>query len=194
MEQLAQDTETLKKAEQERTERLDSALSGVQTILEDFNATRVKREHESLLVREQIQSFKDALPRALDEQKRATDDRLLEINAELASLKTLLAQRMSTRATSATSSSFMRRQSTPAINPSSSEPISENSIEEATSPATSEASKTVGPSNFNRASPLAGGTPKASIPAWQMAMSKNPPPPATASVTDGEKEADGSSS
>ncbi|KAL6404657.1 uncharacterized protein AUP68_11482 [Ilyonectria robusta] len=189
VEQLAQDTEDLKKAEQERTEKLDSAISELETVMTDLKAANRRREDDSQRIRDEVQSLKDAIPKALDNQKQLTDDRLKEINSELTSLKTLVSQRMAPSSTPApiSSPSFLRGTSgsvTPApatsIVATSATPATngEKSAEAASSAPTTPAVTTPVPkttgSHFNRASTagLGSSTGKASIPAWQMAMAK----------------------
>ncbi|KAF7547902.1 hypothetical protein G7Z17_g7403 [Cylindrodendrum hubeiense] len=215
VEQLAQDTEVLKKAEQERTEKLDNAISELETVMSDLKAANRRREDDSQRIRDEVQSLKDAIPKALDNQKQLTDDRLKEINGELTSLKTLVSQRM-TPSTPApvTSPSFLRGTSasvtpavsTPTVAPSATpvtngEKSADVGSSAATTPVTTPvttpaATAAAAPkSHFNRASTsgLGASTGKASIPAWQMAMAKQNDTSSTLAKAD-EPEAGGSSS
>ncbi|KAF4595788.1 peroxisomal membrane anchor protein (Pex14) [Ophiocordyceps camponoti-floridani] len=95
VEQLAQDTEELKKAEQERTKRLDSALTDLERTMADLKTANRRREDDAQRIRDDVQALKDAIPKAMSSQKDLTDGRLSEINGELGSLKALVTQRMS---------------------------------------------------------------------------------------------------
>ncbi|CAN8097955.1 unnamed protein product [Discula destructiva] len=94
VEQLAKDTETLKAAEQQRTEKLDAALSELETVISDLKSSNKRREDEAQRVRDDVVNLKSSIPKALDAQKNLADTRLQEVNAELKSLKTLITQRM----------------------------------------------------------------------------------------------------
>ncbi|PHH82939.1 hypothetical protein CDD82_4262 [Ophiocordyceps australis] len=95
VEQIVKDTEALKAAEEQRTERLDTALAELETAMADVKAANRRREDDSERIRDEIRGLKDAIPKAMDNQKEVTNGRLSEINNELASLKTLVSQRMS---------------------------------------------------------------------------------------------------
>ncbi|KAK0641140.1 peroxisomal membrane anchor protein conserved region-domain-containing protein [Cercophora newfieldiana] len=184
VDQLAKDTEALKAAERERTERLDAALGELETVISDLKSANRRRDDEAQRVRDDVQGLKDSIPRALGSQKDLTDRRLQEVNAELKSLKTLITQRMNPTATSNSVSNYLRPSSgnaTPV--PSATAGGSENAVngtgnskaasvtDEQPAPAVSSSS------SFGRSSPfasgMAAGGAKASIPAWQLAMSKN---------------------
>lgn len=175
VEQLAKDTEELKNAEKERTERLDNALSELESVMSELKSANRRREDDGQRIRDEVQSLKDAIPKALNNQKDLTDNRLREINTELTSLKTLVSQRMTNGTSSTpTSSSFLRPsngnvQSTPA----------ESSAAEPAASATTDTSAGDRPKSPARmgagkaGNTLNGSTSqKASIPAWQLAMSK----------------------
>ena len=138
-------------------------------------------------MRDDVQNLKDAIPRALDNQKDLTDTRLREVNAELKSLKTLITQRMNPSATSASVSNYLR----PAVSgtatpgsPPTPAPVEPAAVE------TKEEPKPA-PSTAARSSPFSSGMQsKASIPAWQMAAAKSAAPatpaPAATNGTDAE--------
>jgi peroxin-14 len=171
VDQLAKDTEALKTAEKERTERLDTALTELETTISELKAANKRRDDESQRVRDDVQNLKDSIPRGLNNQRDLTDTRMREVNAELKSLKTLITQRMNPTATSTSVSSFLRptassgnaTPSSPAATPAPAESASAETKDEP-KPATQ------GP----RASPFNSGMQaKASIPAWQMMASKS---------------------
>ncbi|KAF5555983.1 hypothetical protein FMEXI_1284 [Fusarium mexicanum] len=191
VEQLAKDTESLKNAEKERTEKLDAAIADLETVMTDLKAANRRREDDATRIRDEVQSLKDAIPKALENQKGLTDNRLKEINTELTSLKTLVSQRMTTPSSSTGSSNmntYMRgtagtvgasgssSAATPAA--STSTPATKTNgekatVESATTTPAAEVPKPTFPSapQLNRSSsPLANMTGKKSIPAWQMAM------------------------
>jgi len=94
VEQLAKDTEELKAAEQKRTERLDAALLDVEAVVSDLKASNRRREDDAQKIRDEINALKEAVPKAMQDQRDATDNRMREVNGELASLKTLMTQRL----------------------------------------------------------------------------------------------------
>lgn len=204
VEQLAKDTESLKTAEKERTEKLDAAIADLETVMTDLKAANRRREDDANRIRDEVQSLKDAIPKALENQKGLTDGRLREINTELTSLKTLVSQRMSSSASTPTSSTFLRgasgvgNTSTPAAPSSAPKTNGEKTAAESTTttPA-AEVPKPTFPSAplVNRSSsPLANMTGKKSIPAWQMAMANQNDTSSTQVKADEPKEAAASSS
>lgn len=94
LDQLAKDTEALKASEQARTERLDSALTGVESVIEELKTASRRREDDSRRISDEVRGLKDLIPIAMQGQKESTDARLLELNSELKSLKKLIGQRM----------------------------------------------------------------------------------------------------
>ncbi|CEI41305.1 unnamed protein product [Fusarium venenatum] len=187
VEQLAKDTESLKNAEKERTEKLDTAIADLETVMTDLKAANRRREDDANRIRDEVQSLKDAIPKALENQKSLTDNRLREINTELTSLKTLVSQRTNTSSTTTSSSTmnYMRNAggnaNTPAAAAAASTPGASTSaingekatVQSATTTPAAEVPKPTFPSapQLNRSSsPLANMTGKKSIPAWQMAM------------------------
>ncbi|OAQ92362.1 peroxisomal membrane anchor protein (Pex14) [Purpureocillium lilacinum] len=184
VEQLAKDTEALKTAEQQRTEKLDTAISELDTVMADLKAANRRREDDAQRIRDEVQALKEAIPKAMDNQKTLTDTRLSEINTELTSLKTLVSQRMSSNAAPAaatTGSSYSRPGGTVSgtrVPQPTVESVPESSS--ASTPAATEPPKSLAQSSFNRPS----GSGKASIPAWQMAAANKSA--AASSATNGE--------
>ena len=178
VDQLSKDTEDLKKAEQERTERLDTALSDLEAVMSDLKSANRRREDDAQRMRDEVQALKDAIPKALNTQKDLTDNRLREINNELGSLKTLVSQRINSAPAPTpnpirpTNANFV---STPTPAPASKQASVVDEATENAPSATSpvvEVPKSLAQSNFNRtpSSRANGSTGKASIPAWQMAF------------------------
>jgi len=117
----------------------------------------------------------------MNNQKDLTDSRLREVNAELKSLKTLIAQRMNPTATSTSVNNYLRPSSgnatpsTPAATP-----VVENAETNGTKAATvADETKRSDYQDYvsglnPRSSPFSSGMQaKASIPAWQMMASKS---------------------
>ncbi|KAL2262206.1 hypothetical protein VTK26DRAFT_2164 [Humicola hyalothermophila] len=179
VEQLAKDTEALKASEKERTERLDGALNELETVIGDLKSANRRRDDEAQRVRDEIQSLKDSIPRAMNSQKDLTDARLREVNAELKSLKTLITQRMNPTATSTSVSNYLRPTASGNATPNSPAATPAPTVEDAsgTQGAKEEAPKPAAQdsaSSSNRGSPFGIGMPgKASIPAWQMMATKS---------------------
>ncbi|KAG9248746.1 peroxisomal membrane anchor protein conserved region-domain-containing protein [Calycina marina] len=107
LDQLAKDTDALKVSEEARTERLDAALTEVESVIGELKSASKDREQESRRINDEVRGLKDLIPRAMDCQKEATEIRLKELNVELKSLKTLLGQRMNPTAP-ATSNSYSK--------------------------------------------------------------------------------------
>ncbi|KAL7929054.1 peroxisomal membrane anchor protein conserved region domain-containing protein [Trichoderma chlorosporum] len=186
VEQLSKDTEALKDAEKQRTERLDITLADLDTVMTELKSANKRREDDAQRIRDEVQSLKDAIPRAMNNQKELTDNRLAEINTELASLKTLVSQRMNANSNSSVSSSYFRGNNgingingsngvngtsgtaSPITAPGQSvTPPPVDSAAETSGTPKPEASKAPAHNRFSRSS---GSGAKASIPAWQMAM------------------------
>lgn len=185
VEQLSKDTEGLKAAEQQRTEKLDAALAELETVVNDLKSSNKRREDEAQRVRDDVVNLKGSIPKALEAQKNLADTRLQEINAELKSLKTIISQRMQQPTAVNTMAS---RSAAPTQTPTSATlaPAQENgnSTIGATNEATnghSKAEETSKPSNgtsvadaagSGRSSPFSSGISSATvkIPEWQRAM------------------------
>lgn len=182
LDQLAKDTETLKTSEQARTERLDTALTEVETVIQDLKTASRRREEESRRIGDEVRSLKDLIPKAMEGQKETTDRRLKELNSELKSLKTLMGQRMNPPAP-ATSSSYNRPvpsgASTPGPQTTSNANGASASSETITplpaSVSNGNGTESVASLQGRAASPFNTGAPagRAAIPAWQMAAAAN---------------------
>ncbi|KAK3692685.1 peroxisomal membrane anchor protein conserved region-domain-containing protein [Podospora appendiculata] len=218
VDQLAKDTETLKAAEQERTERLDTALNELESVISDLKSANRRRDDEAQRVRDDVQNLKESIPRAMNTSKDQTDNRLKELNAELKSLKTLISQRMNPTATSASVSNYLRptsgnaTPSSPAVSPA---PTGNENVDTTTastaSTSTNSKAATVADEQpkreypdfsggVSRSSPFSSGA-KASIPAWQMMASKgatststSTPAPAPAAAASSSSVADAGTS
>ena len=91
---LSQDTDSLKKAEEQRTERLDSAITDIESIISELKTANTKREDDSRRMEAEIKTMKESLPRSIDNVRDASERQLKELSTELASLKLLMGNRM----------------------------------------------------------------------------------------------------
>ncbi|GKT44133.1 peroxisomal membrane protein PER10 [Colletotrichum spaethianum] len=196
VEQLAKDTEELKAAEQQRTEKLDTALTDLESIMQELRSANTRREIETQRVKDDVQILKDSIPKAMNTQKDLTDSRLKEVNSELTSLKTLMTQRMNAASSASTNGLRTGGNPTPAspgLNRSAATG-SDNQAGNTEPAANSDTSKTTGTPTYNRPSPSSGATgAKASIPAWQMAMANKDKDSVASSTTPKATGADNSS-
>ncbi|QSZ30184.1 hypothetical protein DSL72_004704 [Monilinia vaccinii-corymbosi] len=206
LDQLAKDTETLKTSEQERTERLDIALTEVETVINELKSASRRRDEESRRIGDEVRGLKDLIPKAMEGQKEATDNRLKELAVELKSLKTLMGQRMNPPSSMnpynrVQSSTLPSSPITSVTTPSNSTPVGESLTESITprpaSVSTSSGTEAVASLQGRSASPFNTGAPAggAKIPAWQMAAankSTSSIPTTTTTITNGTSEASGS--
>ena len=94
IEQLAADTAAIKDSESERTEKLDTTLKDVGSVIEDLKAANTRREAESRIIATQVTELKDMVPKALEGWKASGDAKLEELGQEVQSLKKLLENRV----------------------------------------------------------------------------------------------------
>ena len=94
IDQLAADTAALKTLEAERTEKLDTTLKDVDTVIADLKAANARREAENRILADQVQGLKDLIPKALEGWKANGDVRLDELSQEMQSLKRLIENRV----------------------------------------------------------------------------------------------------
>ncbi|TVY28112.1 Peroxisomal membrane protein [Lachnellula hyalina] len=185
LDQLSKDTEELKTSEKTRTERLDVALTEVETVIGELKSASRRREDESRRMGDEVRGLKDLIPKAMDAQKETTDSRLKDLNTELKSLKTLMGQRMNPSGSgSATSGSAYGRASAAATSnptptmttatPSSS--VNGGSTGESVAPKPASVSNGVGTESVaslqgRSGTPFNTGAPagRAAIPSWQLA-------------------------
>lgn len=207
----------MKSAEEQRTTRLDAALADVESAISELKTSARRRDDESRRTTEEVRSLKDLIPKAIDGQKESTDARLVELNAELKSLKKLMGQRMapaspqpstfgvgpSARAT-ITPSNTTPAPSAPQSNGTSSPaaPASEGGPKPASVSNGKGIESTASLPSRGSSTPYSAGVPtgRAPIPAWQMAAankaaaaapaaSSSSPPAASASDAQEETQA-----
>lgn len=182
LDQLAKDTDALKESEKARTERLDTALAEVESVISDLKTASRRREDESRRISDEVRGLKDLIPKAMEGQKETTDTRLRELNTELKSLKTLMGQRMNPTSSTSNTSPYGRTtglgaSTTPIPNQSSSITNGAgNSNTETTTPkpatvSNGAATESVASLQGRTSSPFSTGAPagRAAIPSWQMA-------------------------
>lgn len=189
IDQLTTDTANLKASEIQRTEKLDTTLNSVDTVIEDLKAANTRREAESRIIADQVQGLKDLVPKALEGWKASGDAKLEELGQEMQSLKKLLENRVGRSGGTATPASTGRGypSQTPAngiekpkdnllastSNNSNNTPTpkSDSTISNSSAPAPapgvttpkSDSSTAASSSGFDRSDR------RAAIPAWQMA-------------------------
>jgi len=207
LDQLAKDTEALKSSEQARTDRLDTALTEVESVINDLKTASKRREEESRRVSDEVRGLKDLIPKAMEGQKETTDTRLRELNTELKSLKTLMSQRMNPLSSTSTTGSYGRASGIGALNSSSPVPTSSNANgseppegvttrpalvsngagNETMSSIQASIQGRSSPSQFNTGAPPG----RAAIPSWQMAANKSPSSVNTSDTGSGSQDASG---
>ncbi|KAJ5539908.1 hypothetical protein N7513_008240 [Penicillium frequentans] len=94
IDQLSTDTAALKAAEDARTERLDTALKDVESLVADLKTSSRRRDDETRRISDEVKSLKDAIPKALEGAREGNENRLKELGTELKSLKVLLGNRL----------------------------------------------------------------------------------------------------
>jgi len=159
VEQLARDTEALKAAEKDRTERLDAALEEMESVLKELKMSNRRLDDDSQRIRQDVQILQDSIPRAVEAQKEATDQRVKELNKELVGLKTLLSSLSHPAAAGAGTSAY-----TNGTTASQQKMASEMESAAVTSPG-SDADRPVTPSYQ-----LGGSSTTRSIPSWQRSI------------------------
>ncbi|KAF1365472.1 hypothetical protein EJ07DRAFT_171398 [Lizonia empirigonia] len=95
LEQLNTDTTALKASEEARTSRLDNALGEVESVLAALKESSKRQGDDNRRIEDDVRGLRDLIPKALDAQKEANDNRLKELSSELKSLKKLVGNRMS---------------------------------------------------------------------------------------------------
>ncbi|KAF2226263.1 peroxisomal membrane anchor protein conserved region-domain-containing protein [Elsinoe ampelina] len=94
LEQLSTDTEELKASEKSRTERLDVALTEVESVITYMKDATRRRDEEVRRTNDEVRSLRDLIPKAIKAQEESADTRLKELAKEMQSLKTLIANRV----------------------------------------------------------------------------------------------------
>lgn len=190
---LSSDTTALKQAEEARTQRLDTALAEVESVISELKFASRRREEESRRMSEEIRGLKDGIPKSIDSVREGTEKRLQELGKELGSLKLLMGNRFGPAPAPAPASSHgpalrqptdsMTRSTSSAILPEAGSGFDarlKENTDRSTTPAASTTSfqspwssySTSLPRTNGAASPFGAGG-KAAIPAWQMAAAKN---------------------
>ncbi|KAF2718851.1 putative peroxisomal membrane anchor protein [Polychaeton citri CBS 116435] len=94
LDQLSSDTNELKEKEKERSDKLDHALNEVEAVMIRMKEAQEERERESKSMARDLSDVKDLIPKAIEKERKSTDDRLAELATEMQSLKTLLQFRL----------------------------------------------------------------------------------------------------
>lgn len=185
LEQLNTDTTALKASEEARTARLDDALGEVESVLASLKESSKRQGDDNRRIEDDVRGLRDLIPKALESQKEATDNRLKELSTELKSLKTLMANRMGSAAPRPqTTSGYYgagQQQSAPqtpnvngtsAASASTPQPPSTPAPAEQTNGTTAAENQTNGTSTHVSSYSSRMPTGRAAIPAWQMAAAK----------------------
>lgn len=171
LDQLATDTQELKDAEKERKERLDRALSDVESVVDKMKEANENREMEAKRIAREIEEIKEQIPKAIQREKETTDGRLKDLTTEMKSLKTLVGNRMVQRTTTPSWQSSTPDGITGGSKPSSGYAEGTNGSngvkDDLEKPVTAPPERSATSSPFGR---TLGG--KAQIPAWQLAAKK----------------------
>ncbi|EON65277.1 hypothetical protein W97_04515 [Coniosporium apollinis CBS 100218] len=94
LDQLATDTAALKASETSRTERLDTAISEMESVLASLKESNKRRDDDARRTEDEIRGLRALIPKAMEAQKESQDARLKELGTELKSLKTLVGNRV----------------------------------------------------------------------------------------------------
>ena len=94
LDQLASDTQELKKTESDRSEKLDTALGEVEAVMGRLGEATKTRDDEGRRIADELRVLKDMIPKAIESHKDAQDQRLKDLATEMKSLKTLISNRM----------------------------------------------------------------------------------------------------
>ncbi|KAL9117101.1 MAG: hypothetical protein Q9187_006366 [Circinaria calcarea] len=94
IDQLATDTSAIKSAETERTEKLDTALREVESVVSELKTASKRREEDGRRIADEVRALKDLIPKALEGWKADGDGKLKELGSELNSLKKLVGNRV----------------------------------------------------------------------------------------------------
>lgn len=166
--------------EEARTERLDTALKDVETVIEELKYSSRRRDEETRRINDEVKSLKDAIPKALQGAREGNENRLKDLGTEMRSLKALLGNRLG--ASNGTTSPIPGRtlgastlpaasrpadeyptSSVPALNGAAAAPVGGQETQSQTPVPTQS------PATAPRASPLPQTGRSPSIPVWQMA-------------------------
>lgn len=178
IDQLTTDTAELKEKETQRTQKLDTTLKDVDTVIEDLKAANTRREAESRIIADQIQGLKEQVPKALEGWKANGDAKLDELGQEMQSLKKLLENKVGRSGATSTTPAW-KSQAPPTANGNEkskdtrSNPPSNNSG--ASTPNTEATGTPSAPkqeSSTPSSNPFERSDRKATIPAWQRAASE----------------------
>ncbi|KAI5198299.1 peroxin 14 [Aureobasidium subglaciale] len=170
LDQLATDTQDLKSSELARTEKLDTALSEVESVIGQLKDASRRRDDEGRRLNDEIRGLKDMIPQAMESQKKSADQRLTDLATEMKSLKTLINNRMSAPAPAPRSPN----PSAPTFNPTaaSSTPVTDTAPVDSLPIPVAEAKPAV-PDRSSTSSPYGRSmNGRAAIPAWQLAANK----------------------
>ncbi|CAH7690596.1 peroxisomal membrane anchor protein conserved region-domain-containing protein [Phakopsora pachyrhizi] len=90
---IRSDTETVKGEVKEQSQKLNDTVKSVELAVEECLSGEAKRDKEMLIVQEEMEALRDAIPQMLEKNKEAQTAAILDLQTELKSLKSLLAVR-----------------------------------------------------------------------------------------------------
>lgn len=160
LEQLKSDSDEVKEAERKRSEKFNDLVTQVEEAVELVKTQTQLRNSDMKLVKSQVENIKDMLPKSLEKHRELQDSALNDLQDELKSLKQLLGNRM--------------KIATPEPHPY--KIATNNQIRNSQSPSPAESttvSNANGTNDTNGTNGSGSSTPRAGIPAWQLAASKN---------------------
>lgn len=183
LEQIQKDTEELKKAEQERKDKFAQLVTDTEKAVDNVKAQTQQRETDMKLIKSQVESIKESLPNALEKHRQQQDKALIELQDELRSLKQLIANRVKPSASpavlpvSAVPNSVGRPVASSASSGSpvvstSSNMNNSNSNDKSTLNSVKSSGNNGGADASNSNGGSGASTPRAGIPAWQLAAAK----------------------
>ena len=188
IEQLATDTAAIKDSESERTEKLDTTLKDVGSVIEDLKAANTRREAESRIIANQVTDLKDMVPKALEGWKASGDAKLEDLGQEVQSLKKLLENRVGRASAAPTPTGRGHPSGTEKSKDNVSTPNSRSSGASTTNAEPASTSSTPAPAPGvtvpkRESTPFRGleRSDRRSIPAWQMAAATEKSEPAGSS-------------
>ncbi|KAF1987114.1 hypothetical protein K402DRAFT_393277 [Aulographum hederae CBS 113979] len=192
LDQVTADTAALKTAEESRTQRLDAALSELETVVASLKEGDRRRDDDARRTADDVRGLKDLIPKAMEAQKDSNEARLKELSTELKSLKTLVGNRVGGRpGENASGASALRGSYVPSSGNTSGNPFpspfqpptpgtqaatgSADGVQDGQAGGSSSAPAVAAPESTPAPTPSSYGrmtNGRAAIPAWQMAAAK----------------------
>lgn len=167
LEQLAEDQSEMKKSNTEKLGEIDTVINNVNDFLSKYNKDKLSFDDDLRLMKLEIDNLKNSVEKNMSNTKENIKDELLDINAELVSLKLLIISKNSMNAEASN-----RKLAPVSSIPSASEILKKAKEKQAADSAVKEASSVLPPQpqtypgrtqNVTKGNIMAAG-----IPEWQM--------------------------